>query len=1037
MARPTRVGAAAATANVVPIGAGGSAETLVESYKRLAEVFHHVLSEQSLDALLDRIAGTLAELMPYDALHVYEADEEHGQLIPVLARSQWYEEEIMGSRPKFGEGLTGWAVENRTPVWTNRAHLDPRVVNVPGTPVEPEALITIPLVARGSLKGALNIYRVGEDAVFFEHEFELAKWFGDAAALAMDNAHVRMRLEHLAQTDSLTGLYNHRYFHERLRAELTRASRSRDSIAVLMLDLDDFKRVNDIHGHSAGDQLLVHVARVTKETVRASDIACRIGGEEFAVIMPSCDAAAALGLAARLTEGICEIDFDPVHSVTISIGVAQGPQHAASPRELIGCAEAAMMTAKARGKNQAVLYDEGATERPDAETAGRDLRSIGHLKLLQSLAGKLNRLNDVQEIGATIATELRLLIDYHNCRVVLRDGEQLKPIAFVGDFDARLGSAADIYTTLVGVGITGRVVESGESLLVPNALQCEYAVRVPNSEEIDESLAAVPLRYGSRVIGAIIISKLGLDQFDEDDIRLLEVLAGQASVALENARLYEQQRREALNAKALLAFLDEVSRAQSFDEICTRTVETAATLFESPVVSLWLQDGAGDFYRAASCGPSELIEGRLVGDSVDHFAREWREPFRSETALVAPLLEGDGVTGWIAVAKDNPAAAPDEELRLLAAFSYQASVALRKARLYWQQLEAAEIANALLDASRELATADSPDAVLNRAVEVTARVLGTKRASLWIQEKDPPHDLVPRAWFGGGLDELRAPIPAERAEKWLQRTEPFLLEPEQVSEINGVPAELMTRLAVAPIRLESGRVGALTAMIGERDLDVRRLRLLAGLAHQAKLAIESVSHYVTLERTFVSTVEALANALEANDAYTSSHARWITDMSLLVGRDLDLDREALKRLEFGALFHDIGKIGIPSEILRKPGPLTDAEFAIVKEHPELGEKILAPIERLADVRPIVRACHERWDGLGYPDGKAGAEIPIEARIVLVCDAYHSMVTDRPYRGRLPVEEAVRRLRAAAGTQFDPAVVDAFVRLHEAGAVAQA
>ena len=91
-----------------------------------------------------------------------------------------------------------------------------------------------------------------------------------------------MRLEHLAQTDSLTGLYNHRYFHERLRAELTRASRFRDSIAVLMLDLDDFKRVNDIYGHSAGDQLLIQVARVTKETVRASDVVCRIGGEEFA-----------------------------------------------------------------------------------------------------------------------------------------------------------------------------------------------------------------------------------------------------------------------------------------------------------------------------------------------------------------------------------------------------------------------------------------------------------------------------------------------------------------------------------------------------------------------------------------------------------------------------------------------------------------------------------------------------------------------------------------------------------------------------------
>ena len=283
------------------------------------------------------------------------------------------------------------------------------------------------------------------------------------------------------------------------------------------------------------------------------------------------------------------------------------------------------------------------------------------------------------------------------------------------------------------------------------------------------------------------------------------------------------------------------------------------------------------------------------------------------------------MTGWIAVAKENPASAPEEELRLLAAFSYQASVALRKARLYWQQIEAAEIANALLDASRELATADSPEAVLNRTVEVTARVLGTARASLWIQERDPPDDSC-RAWFGGGLDQLRTPIAAEHAQKWLQTTEPFLLEPEQVSQMNGVPAELMTRLLVAPLRLESGRFGALTAMIGERDLGERRLRLLAGLAHQAKLAIETASHYAMLERTFVSTVEALANALEANDAYTSSHARWITDMALLVGREFSLDRAAMKRLEFGALFHDIGKIGIPSEILRKPGPLTDAEF---------------------------------------------------------------------------------------------------------------
>ena len=980
-------------------------ETLAESYRRLAEVFHHVLSEQSLDALLERIGSTLADLIPYEALHVYEADEDRREMVPVLARSQAYEEEIMRDRPRFGEGLTGWAVEHRRPVWTNHAHLDPRVSVVPGTPVEPEAMIVVPLIARGTLKGALNIYRIGEDAAFLEHEFELAKSFGDAAALALDNAQIRARLEHLAQTDSLTGLYNHRYFHERLRAELTRASRSHDACAVLMFDLDDFKRVNDVYGHGAGDQLLIQVARLARDAVRASDVVCRIGGEEFGVIMPSCDAGDALGLAARLTDTLRRVEFEPAGRVTVSIGVAQGPRHAMNPRELVACAEAAMMTAKARGKNQSVVYDDGGgTERPEA-SAGRDVRSIAHLKMLQSLAGKLNRLNDVRQIGETISKELRLLIDYHNCRVMLRDGDELRPISFVGDFEQRAGAGPlEAFATPVGVGITGRVVETGESLLVPNALECEFAVRIPGTEELEESLAVVPLRYGSRVTGAIVISKLGLNQFDDDDVRLLEVLAGQASVALENARLYERQRREAESAKALLAFADEVSRASSFEEVCAQTVSAAAALFGAARVSLWLDD-----LCAASVG-APLAEG-----------------------LEAALIEGDGVRGRIVL--DLPD--ETEELRrLLAAFSYQASTALQKARLYWKQHEAAEIANALLEASRELATAETPDEVLGRSVEVTARVLGTERAALWIEEEAEPRDLVARAAVGYGVHDptARRRFPRPLAHEWLERNEPFVLEPEQVAQFDGVAPDGVARFVVAPLRLEGNRVGALTATIGDRTLDDRQLRLLAGLAHQAKLAIESAEHYEELERTFVSTVESLANALEANDEYTSSHARWITDMALLVGRQLQLDRDALKRLELGALFHDIGKIGIPSEILRKPGPLTDDELRIVREHPELGERILAPIDRLADVRPIVRACHERWDGLGYPDGKAAHEIPVESRIVLVCDAFHAMVTDRPYRRRLQAEEAVRRLREASGTQFDPGVVDAFVQLYEADAV---
>src|SRR5207253_6502240 len=138
-------------------------------------------------ALLVRIADTLAGLVPHGSITIYEADESQGILTPVLAREDWAEQ-VMAKRIRFDEGITGWAARRREPVLLNQAHLDPRVRTIPGTPVEPEALISIPLIARAQIKGMLNLYRAGEDLNFSDVEFELAKRFADAAALAIDNA---------------------------------------------------------------------------------------------------------------------------------------------------------------------------------------------------------------------------------------------------------------------------------------------------------------------------------------------------------------------------------------------------------------------------------------------------------------------------------------------------------------------------------------------------------------------------------------------------------------------------------------------------------------------------------------------------------------------------------------------------------------------------------------------------------------------------------------------------------------------------------
>src|SRR6266568_694117 len=184
------------------------------------------------------------------------------------------------------------------------------------------------------------------------------------------------------------------------------------------------------------------------------------------------------------------------------------------------------------------------------------------------------------------------------------------------------------------------------------------------------------------------------------------------------------------------------------------------------------------------------------------------------------------------------------------------------------------------------------------------------------------------------------------------------------------------------------------------------------------------------EESYVATIGALAATLDAKDRYTEEHSRATAELAVNVGKRLHLPADQLRLLEYGALLHDIGKIGIPGYILQKPGALTPEEFAIMREHPVIGERILASVPFLAPLGPIVRAEHERWNGTGYPDGLKGEEIPIEARIIHACDAFHAMASDRSYRKALPLDEIVAEFRKETGQQFDPRVADVLLELIE-------
>ena len=234
-----------------------------------------------------------------------------------------------------------------------------------------------------------------------------------------------------------------------------------------------------------------------------------------------------------------------------------------------------------------------------------------------------------------------------------------------------------------------------------------------------------------------------------------------------------------------------------------------------------------------------------------------------------------------------------------------------------------------------------------------------------------------------------------------------------------------------PLILSDGRLwGTFCVAGGQADPGLAE-RDLAFMQILAQLVADDIERRELEARTVRSQVEAssvlaLVAALDARDNYSAEHSEALVGLSEGVARQLGLDEEQACEVKWMALLHDIGKVGVPDAVLHKPGSLDESEWALMRRHPEIGARIVSEVEGLSHMAPAILADHERWDGAGYPQGLAGEAIPLASRITLACDAYHAMVSDRPYRAAMSHTDAVEQLRLNAGSQFDPRVVDALL-----------
>lgn len=573
----------------------------------------------------------------------------------------------------------------------------------------------------------------------------------------------------------------------------------------------------------------------------------------------------------------------------------------------------------------------------------------------------------------------------------------------------------------------------------------------------------VPMQVGEKTVGTILAGARKGPITPGQQQALMRV-ADQAAVAIENARLFAETSQALERERRLTEVAHTINSTLELPTLLNTIVQLAVELVGADFGGLALiePDGQSMTYPYLYNLPRGLSETPIPeGQGLAWQVAESGESVRLNdyssysralsnwvtagvrTAVMVPVTVGDTCIGALGVGGFSAETQfSDRDLAVAEAVGRQAGVAIQNARLYAAEQARRQELDTLYGLSRRLVAIHELSAVLDTIARHTVETVHVTFCRITLRERGQyvcraAHPIRPLD-FDLGVGRVAPWTAARQYQRVLRDNRPLVLARAETDleekERQTLLLNKVETVCLIPLRVGEKKIGVMALgearHLNRTPFDADKLNLITSIAEQAASAIQRARLHEELEESYVETVLALANAMDARDTYTGNHSQRLAEWAVATARELGCSLEEIRTIEWGALLHDIGKIGVPDSILLKEGPLTQDEWKVIERHPDVGAGIVAPVKRLEDVAPIIRAHQEKYDGTGYPDGLRGDKIPLGARILAVVDAYGAITDKRPYQEARPHEEAVAELERCAGTQFDPQVVEAFLRALE-------